>query len=64
MKSTPPQHRRLIILIRGSKQQVDDVMGELNFQDHLIIKTLCEIKVDESAAHLREPLSPALEAIG
>ena len=30
-KSTPPQNRQLNILISNSKQQVDDVVGEVTF---------------------------------
>ena len=30
-KSTPPQNRQLIVLVRGSRQYVDDFVWELTF---------------------------------
>jgi hypothetical protein len=39
-KSTPPQHRRLIVEWYGFKQYVDDFVGDLTFYNHLV-DTLC-----------------------
>ena len=41
-KATPPQNRQLNILISNAKQQVDDCVGELTFQN-LLINTFCEM---------------------
>ena len=43
-KSTPPQHRQLNILVGNSRQYVDDFMGVLTFENHLI-NALCEIRM-------------------
>ena len=44
-KSTLSQNRQLNISTSKSKQYVDDFVGELTFQNHLI-NTFCEIKSD------------------
>ena len=37
-KSTPLQNRRLNIVISDGKQQVDDSVGELTFQNHFVAR--------------------------
>ena len=39
-KSTPPQNRQLNVLTSRSKHEVDDVVGELTFENYSI-RTFC-----------------------
>ena len=45
-KIPPPQNRQLLVLISNKKQQVDDFVKELTFQNHLV-DTLCEKKIPD-----------------
>jgi len=63
-KSTSPQNRQLIVLMGNSKQEGENIVGELTFQNHSI-DTFCEIRSDRLAlaaveydrgtSHIRTP---------